>query len=264
MKLTDRKRARSWVLVISAVALVLLLSTPFFGAYSGGLVYHLTCGPVGRAVAVERLWTPEILVNSPYGGSANATYSAPGGGWQSSTSVSNGSAGGLFSLDNWTVFVTGSLTVLGPGVNQLCSQSYTAMDARGGSEVGIDLLPANSTSDAQEPTQISEWDFVSHATYGSIVFANGYTPNATNLLDSCNSTGTGLPDQPLRSSALQVKVPVTLGGQVVNVTASLPDSVSFTYSFGIPGTWHFTDLSSGNQARGGGLAFDFAPCSTFG
>ncbi len=240
----------------------LALLTPLFAASSGGLVYHYTCGRTGAPLAVERLWTPMILVNSPFGGVANATYTVPGVEW--STSAKNGSADGLFSLDNWTVYATGALAVPGPGLNEPCRQSYTALDLRGSSIAGVTLLPVNTTTDAQEPTQISQLDVLTRTVYGSVIFANGYVPGTPTVFDSCGSPGLGLPTQPFRSTALLLQIPYILGNQVVNVSATLPDAVSFTYGFGIAGIWHFTDPNSGEHPSGGGLAFDYAPCSSAG
>ena len=64
-----------------------------------------------------------------------------------------------------------------------------------------------------------------------------------------------------RSSHLTVDVPFSGVGGNGTVKTTLAYEANYTYEFpaGV-GTWSVDDLNLGDNAPGGGYAFDFAPC----
>ena len=100
---------------------------------------HYYCG-FGGTLWHGRLWTPVMLLNSPYGGNSQS-YSGESyasqysvAGFSSSTSsfnsftisASNGGSVGLFQLDNWTIYATQLNWTIAGGTNEGCSSSQTA------------------------------------------------------------------------------------------------------------------------------------------
>src|SRR5579875_3065719 len=140
----------SRLLILFTLLLLAFLSEPsYFIAsivpYCGS---HLICS-LGSQIGTEQLWTPIILLNSPYGGSAVGSSSTStqssirivsgdpdyGGALietsatdsvTSQISESNGSAGGVFELDTWTFYQAVTVRVGGDGQDNPCTQPYVA------------------------------------------------------------------------------------------------------------------------------------------
>jgi len=134
-----------FMFVMIVLLLLLLLSLYVNTVSAGGNFdrFYLTCQ--ATPVSSQLLWTPIIIVASPYGGYATGSNSAYS--WGSFTfafaeytsytyttqheltdqiSASNGEVIGLFELDNWTIYKLQTITEIGIGNNNPCAASYTA------------------------------------------------------------------------------------------------------------------------------------------
>src|SRR5258708_20840797 len=147
-------------LLVATLGVGVLVALPAVGS-SWGATEHLVCTVVGTG-PTERLWPPVILLNSPFEGSSNgsAVVDRSGTGAESwSVGASNGSSGGLFSLDNWSLETQRTEWTLGPGANSPCSPTWAAVDTSraSGRGAGLELataalLPPGSPSDRSTPT----------------------------------------------------------------------------------------------------------------
>ncbi len=147
---------------------------------------------LGNPVGSTYLWTPIILVNSPYGGSASATSSQSFkvkyamAGFSSCTQttqtsrlshIKNGAAEGLFGLDQWTVYpIVLKYSPTGgpcPGpkpanyVAEITNTKYNGINCMSTKN----LLPSGSKSDVNELTHFSKSGF------NSVIFHNGFNNN---------------------------------------------------------------------------------------
>jgi hypothetical protein len=238
------------------------LTFPSIGVGPYGPVGHVGCVP--SSMNVSRFWTPMILLNSPVGGSSQAKFYAAGDGW--SISASNGSADGLFELDNWSLDRLTTEWLLGPGPNAPCASAFGATDVSripgGGLAGGIltmGLLPENSTSDATELTHFSYPDFVFYGRsvpYPSVIFHNSFTAATETTYPACG--GGAVANIPATATSSQVSVTVEFqdGPSVIVVNATVADSESFTYTLSpdATGTWAIDEVNAP------GFAFAWTPC----
>jgi hypothetical protein len=161
-----RRSAPSVAISISvgvAIALVLLVGVPF-------IVRPVTSCTLGSEVGSAWIWTPQILVNVPDGGSGswdtnggNWTFTSgsvvmgkvPLGGTASlSPGVNETGIVGVVGLAHWGFFATHNIST-GFGTDDPCTQPYVAgLEAPlmcGGSGNLTTILPlANNSSDANE------------------------------------------------------------------------------------------------------------------
>jgi hypothetical protein len=254
------------LLAAGVAAFVVLAGLPFLVSTSYGVIEHRVCASTGP-LATVLLWTPVILLNSPYGGNSTGSAvtvgpaDAPAAIW--SINLSAGRAGGLFSLDNWSLEHEQTDWAVGPGGASACSSSYVARDAnRTGVDYAGNLLhtaylgmSANFT-DANESTNWSgEW---LGRSYGSVQFNNSYSPPTDGAYLACGNDAAGWADH-ASSSTLDVAVPFSLDGRPLLIPTSLmtPDSYEYSIPAGPTGTWSVSDLASG---PGGGLAFQWMGC----
>ncbi len=231
-------------------------------------VYCLNAG----SVASQQLWTPVILLNSPYDGSSSGSstsststsytfsFSYPSTKVTTSTSSyasselsdSNGAASGFFQLDTWTVYKLETETAPGAGYTP-CSASYMAEIT--GTSSGIwttYLLNPGTSSDSSEPTTAS------HNGYNSVQFYNGYsghTGTYYNCAPSGVSTGT------TTQTSVSTSPTVSFDGYSVSGSISMQSSQStaFTYNFPNDGTWYWSTLDG--SANNGAWAFDYVSSS---
>lgn len=242
---------RRLLLILGAVALSLLTATAVAtpAVLSWSPVDHYEC-QTGPALASEVLWTPLGFLNSPYGGSANATFSDyPGGGVALQTS----NASVMFMTEQWTLHTVGRVLVAGPGANSGCPAFTATSSITGYTQYHTAwLLPPNATSDAGEKTSVA-WEGVV-----SVTFNNSYAL-ASRTVSTC-----GTPTPVVLSAAssdVAIEVPFDWNGSAVTVPATVSYAGSYTYVFpGDFGTWSVDDLAAGAGAPGGGLAFSFTPC----
>jgi len=150
---------------------------------------HMVC-TLGSQVATEQLWTPIILLNSPYGGTSQGTSTIQttssikfvsgdpdyGGALveisntnsiASKINETNGGAEGVFELDTWTIYNAVTVWVGGDGQDNPCTQPYVAkITAHSGNLYATLLLSLGTKSDVNEPTSINS------AGYSSVIFHN--------------------------------------------------------------------------------------------
>lgn len=243
-------RPRFIIAVGAAVAAVILLTSPLL---VGGIPYHLACQQGSQAFNTA-LWTPIVISNSPFGGTANATGAMlaaglPVPGLGGTVSATNGSTEGLFALMPWSVFSLSSGWVLGLGQNQPCSSHYDAVQdftpillPSGAFTASFELAPPGSMSTQGIP------DSFFSAGASSVIF-NPNFQNATGGLATCQGGGA---TQYLSLSA----VLVAISGHGLTVPAIVPDVTVYTYRFpGSFGAW------ATDQSASAGLAFQYSTCT---
>jgi hypothetical protein len=107
--------------VVGVVIVVVLMAPALAGA---GLLFHVQC-QLTKNLGTESIWTPAAVVNSPPNGTAvgwaNGSVLGPYSG--SEVGFGNGSAEVVEADLNWTVFDTGMVWTLGPGVPEVCTVS---------------------------------------------------------------------------------------------------------------------------------------------
>ncbi len=147
---------------------------------------------LGNPVGSTYLWTPLILVNSPYGGCASASASqsfkvkysvvdwsscTQSGSTSKLSGIKNGAAEGYFGLDQWTIYpVVLKWSPSGGGcpgpkpanyVAEITNTKYDGTDHI----TTYNLLPPGSKSDSNEITHFTKNGF------NSITFYNGFNTN---------------------------------------------------------------------------------------
>lgn len=232
------------VALVIGVTLIPLVLSPW------SLIVHFECRP-GVAIATQDLWTPEVLVNAPYGGFGNGTGSVVAE-TALNTTVSNASAEGLFELREWTVATPVRTLVAGPGANAFCG-SYLATSRTLGDYASHTLLAMrNATSDAGQNVSFS---FFGH---DSVVFHNGYAESDFTV-GTCHRGGVRLATN---AAWMAVEIPFAVGGSNRTVPATIQGAFNYTYSLpGGFGVWSIDDLNLGANAPGGGYAFSYTPCA---
>lgn len=248
----------------------------FFVTNGSVLIQATSKGPInqvcvlGSAVASEQLWTPIVLINSPYSGSAQGsssqtasttfTFTSGPVNLKSSTSsttteslsVNNGAALGLFELDTWTVYRTYNAE---GGGDAPCTQSYVAkITSRGTSYYDYTLKESGSTSDENEPTTFS------HDGYSSVPFSNGYSAETGNI-DTCSApSGSVTTFQTQTTTLSSSSITLTIDGYSTSGTATMTSSSTqtFTYNFPSGGSWNYQTLYSSSNY--GAWAFAYVGC----
>ncbi len=267
-----------FVTVILLLLLPLSLYISTVGASGNFDHFYLTCQ--ATPVSSQLLWTPIIIVASPYGG--NATGSSSVYSWGSFTfafaeytsytfttqhettneiGASNGEVVGLFELDNWTIYKLQTVSAIGIGNNNPCAASYTAqLTAHSNYKQTYTLLPCGSKVDSNIPQSFSMTDNQNHQVYSSVILPSlDYTTDQGGV-GTCNSVG--VTQSVTASQWITGSIGISISGYSVSgslaITQGSGNSVTFTYTFPKNGVWTWTYLSG--QASPG-LAFNYAPCS---
>jgi hypothetical protein len=247
------------------IVLVLLLATssPMPGE-------HYACVR-GSLAATEYNWTPEVILNSPFGGEGVMTYQDPlgaGGG-----PAQNGISTVTFDMVEWNLTNVDRTLVLGIAPSAPSCPSYDVTSSRhsppwqtAGGCAGCEILGYGNVTDAVEPTQFN-LSLAGSAGVTSVIFHNEFTAQNDGIVSTC-----GGPFQELSTTAsnLAFQVPFSTPhgelrfNETVYTAFGFPSgsySANFTYAFAADfGTWKIDNLSLGPNAPGGGLAFSFAPC----
>jgi hypothetical protein len=249
------ERPSGWTIAYAVVLTGIVLVVGTSGPWSPvGFAEHRTC-LASLDLQNDLLWTPVALENSPYGGWArtSAVTSENSYGFETvGLNDSSGSASGVFSLDNWSIFRESNVTTLGPGPNLRCGGAFTAVDETraagkfsGQNVSSAMLLAPGAESDANEPTQVNlsaPIPFFREALFPSTIFDDRFV-----AASSVTSTCTGPSSASTWSSAVtELKVPYTAAGSTVLIPVVLPALVSYTYGVGdSPGGMWSIDTSSG-------------------
>lgn len=270
----------NYLLIISVFILVTNL-TNVANAQSQPLLQtsHYACF-LGNAVFTRPNWTPIILLNLPYGGSANAaqqttvygSFTIAGLSFSSQSSFTNniqaqnGQAAGLFSLDNWTWYQATTKLVPGEGKDKPCPGPYVPEDTyHSNNIITYDLLKQGNTSDENEPTSFWYQDPFTHISYPSITFQNGYSVNNYGYRSTCSGPSTQVTLSQTILNQVSFSVSASYNGVQYSVSGLLEfvigssNTQSYTYYFpGYYGTWLLDSLYASNQA--GALAFKYIHC----
>ena len=146
---------------------------------------------LGSPVKSVKLWTPVILLNSPYKGCASASSGQSFkvqydmSGFQSCTEtttttdlsgIKNGEAKAYSQLDNWTIYpVVLKYSPGGGGCPGPKPANYVAeITSTTGKYVPYTVEASGSKSDCYEPSSFTYHD------YNSVFFCNGFNPNTWN------------------------------------------------------------------------------------
>lgn len=228
---------------ITAVAvvafLVALVVSPLIPS-GGGVAYHYEC-IAGSEAVIGTYWTPLLILNSPYGGFANGSAKPS---WTSQNdsapvnlSESNGSAAGIFVLDQWSMISLATRLVGGPGWNHSCSESKEALvsvhaitfslNGTPSWYLTVPLLHSGSTNDSIAPPRFN------YSGYSSVVFGAEFQNNAGGI-GTCYGPGFGTT---LTEAGIQFELPTVSANTTVLVPAKLQVSVLDHYFFpGVPAT----------------------------
>ncbi len=250
--------------IATGVALGLVVSlTVLSGTWNP--LEHTACLDSNLVAQEAHRWDPAILINSPYGGSANGTahslVPSPAGEFLGiGTSTANGTTGGIFvESSNASLFQLRNATVSGLGSNDLCRATYSVSlhsDIYGSG--GVQIPTISNLTDAGEATNLSVDDLSSNLFYVSY-FDNGFSvANAPNIT-TCGEGGMALPVQ---SAYLTIGIPFNFDGRNLTMSYVLPYVQDFVYHFPPSfGTWAVDNLSA-LGGPGGGWAFDYlGPCA---
>ncbi len=260
-------RRRGWIPVVAAAVIILgaLLVSPVLSG--DGLVFHRTCTR-GAIVASELLWTPLIEANAPLKGNVSGgtlQFSNQGGTGYQQIALTDGQAGAVFTLDNWSIFREVQSYTLGPGAGERCSSPFAAVDENrlsltqglGGDHLRTYYLAPTGTSvDAGIPSQFNLSDGSLPFTYPSVVIRDAFTVGSATPVPSVTTCGD--PSyKVLYWNLTQVTVGVPLPSSLGNltITAQLAQTSHLDYWFAPNGgTWEYSHTSSS------GLAFSYQPC----
>ncbi len=252
-----------------------------------GIWYPVTECVQGSQVEQVYLWTPVILLNSPYGGSATGSssqtvyggFSVSSGGlsYSSSTSTltadkvsaSNGQSVGDFQLDQWTVYNAVDKTVLvTSGYGDPCTQPYVAkITQTTGDYSSGTLLPAGSQNDNNVATSYTAQAYLNGywAYYNSVKFNIDYTNSPSGSISTNGAGATySVAQQYVTKYSFSISAglstPVTGTGSVQE-TATVSwwfwTSYGTSYTYTFPSwyaEWYYQDLGAGNS---GGWAFSY-------
>jgi hypothetical protein len=256
---------------VAPIVLASLAGVPLVMGWSSGLIEHTQCQRTGGSW-VERLWTPVLILNSPYLGnaSASALLASPNqiGSESVSLTAQNGATVAIFSLDNWSVSAQRTVMVAGPGIGGSCASPFQAVDDSrsqaaysGPIRQSVYLQSAPGLNDQAIPDHVALADpsgGSSSRMYDSVVYDATFRSSTLPAVVSCQDFHQGAIPQPA-TGQLPVSVPVW-GAGATSVEVVLPSSATFSYN--IPataqGTWQVDDLASGGVS---GLAFEWSACA---
>lgn len=268
------------------VGLLAVLGIPTLGTE---LVGAVTPPPPGwicvrdNPIATVQLWTPSVMANSPYLGSATGSYSVSTYGsftftagpitLSSSTSSSvtayvsssNGAALGQFQLDTWTIYPVHNER---SPFYQGCTQNYVAEITTLGNVYSgaVTLVPAGTTGDASEMTSFTLGG------HDSIVFHNGWS-RSSGIVETCGLGAWSYAVSQSTSTSLSVSVSATISGGttvtasgVLGITVASGTGNDNSFSYYIPansGIYSYYNLKGGQTGPiNGALAWQWYPCIT--
>ncbi len=268
------------VSAVIAIGIAILFAVPATATAQPQFDHPLYGCTESGTVASQVLWTPALLVASPYKGSATGSTGQSSFGsftfafaqftsitsttseaQTSQLSVSNGEYAGLFYPDTWTEYSLKTFEYFGTGQSNPCTASYldeiTSQSTYG---QGKDLLPSGSTSDVNVPGSFSMLDTQNGQTYSSVQLTGlSYTANDGGY-GSCNIQGQytySVSASTWASGGITIPIGTDLQSSFAITQGSSTNTV-YTYTFpGDTGTWSWTTLSGQSSP---GLSFTFAPC----
>jgi hypothetical protein len=287
-KLKSNKRITSPFITIPFIVLVLAMPNILFNFVASSPIpsfdrYYETCEMT--PVSNETLWTPVLLLTSPYGGTSTGSNSISSWGSFSfeftndfsltsstskeltySISASNGAVVGLFELTNWTIYKLTTVWEIGIGNNNPCKASYTAGITSawfdGNAMQTYILLPSGSQVDNNIPTSFNMVFAINHVSYPSVIFSSlDFNSSAIKGYFSDCYGGVGTNITVGASNWIEGSITIPNYGISGGLTITQGSSTSTVYTYTIPngvyGTWVYSTLSG--QANPG-LAFSYSAC----
>lgn len=247
-----RRRRIELVVVTAAVIAILIFVLPLIGAW--GLPYHWACERESE-LGYADFWTPLVLLNSPFQGTANATGTLllngePIPGAAGSIEATNGSSVGLFGLVRYLIFPMSTYLEFGAGRSAPCTAPMEAVV--GGYFVnpntGAAVTPVELASAGRMATQGVQAGFTLDTYHtvgwGSMDYNFSVQPEAN--LTSCES---------IRLFPVYDQLNVTIQYEDSNLSIVLTSLQVFYYNLPPPGNWLVQNTASGTWA------FDFRTAS---
>jgi hypothetical protein len=253
---------------------------------SGGLQtedYHYDC-ELGSLVGTQLLWSPAILLNSPYLGSASGfsaistTASAKGvftmpfgsvditqtetQSTSQSFSIGSGQAAGGFFLYQWDVYSIYTQSFPSAGVQDPCTSSYTAMLT--GKPLVFQVIPIPiggsynpATSDANEANTVQ--GYYKGQYYPSVSFDNSYGSSNFYTESTCayQPTTEGNSNQQTTNLGLTVTVPTSKGPISVSGQFDMSTSTTNAFTYNFPAGYAWEQDYLGIASGAGGMAFSW-------
>lgn len=236
--------------IVAVVVLVLLLVLPLIGAW--GLPYHLVCNR-GSEIVYGQFWTPIVLVNAPFNGTASATGAITSdgeavAGAAGSIQTSNGSSKGLFALAPWAIYSTSTSLGLGAGPAAPCRGSSIAIMAPiivGDPTTGALVTPVSLAGSGSMMTRGVQTNFTLDG-YRSVDWNMNYN---TSIPPAANQTSCA----PTSLLPVQGRLNITIPFQNSGQNAVVSSIQVFDYFLPPPGNWLIQNTLSGTWA------FDYHP-----
>lgn len=250
MAAAPRARARRVVLVVAIVVVLVVaggLGTYYFVSESSS---HPCVA--GSVVATENhTLTPQMLLNSPYLGSAQGIYLGVSPSNLSNSGpigdASNGSVWAHFEDFRWTIHEG-----VHEGTSNVCIGQFFLSQTDNFSG-GTQSLGWELRNDSSEQDWVGD-----NGTGYALVFLNNSFTRATSSVSTC---GLGSETLGLTSEHYSMRLPVWIRGLPENVTVEVDALVSFTYVFPANGGSWLVDNLSAPGGPGGGWAFSYSPCA---
>jgi len=233
----------------------------------------------------ETLWTPVLLLTSPYGGTSTGSYSISSWGSFSfeftndfsltsstsekltySISASNGAVVGIFELTNLTIYKVTTVWEIGTGNNDPCKASYTAVITsawfdRNAMQIYV-LLPSGSQVDNNILTFFNMVFNRNYVSYPSVIFSSlDFNSTAIKGFFSDCYSGVRTNITVGASNWIEGYIEIPNYGISGGFTITQGSSTSTVYTYIIPngiyGSWTYSTLSGQPNP---GLAFSYSAC----
>jgi hypothetical protein len=245
--------ARTTVLFACLAAIVLVAAVVVYVENSTSQVApgaHIICELT--AGGATWIWIPVFILNSPFGGLANATMTEEN--QTAATSAVNGSVLANFRLDRVETILLSNVSQSGNGRSSPCGQSVREVDAYSSNvSVQIGLQSAGSQDDTYGPTSLNITDPSNGSVFSSATVDDRYLQPSGGTVNGCVS-----PPSPLERNVTEENFTLPSQSTSRGLTGALTvaDNVTYLYSFqGTVGSWNVDQLTSGADS------FDYLPCS---
>jgi hypothetical protein len=257
-----------------AVATAVFAGTSIIPYYQG----HFVCVE-GRVVKSQLNWTPNLLVNSPFGGYGNVTYTLPPPGDRSGGGGSqfNGTSGSVIWPVYWNLSTEHRVLVDGVGTDARCpplevqvGKGPYASGLPFGGCGGCPIPVVTNTTDIGEATHVSYNSTNGNPPTWTVIWNNSFTIDNQGQISTCGGAAKW---GSLTTHNLTFQVPFATGNGTFAFNETIYTSYSpiaplgsytASFSYWFPpnfGTWQIDNLSAPG-GPGNGWAFNFVgPCS---
>jgi hypothetical protein len=234
---------------------------------------HYTCVR-GTLVKSQFNWTPDLLMNSPFGGKGVDSYSLPPVGAQSGGGTQfNGTSSSVIWPSLWNLSTVQRVLVNGAGADAQCPQyevdegsafSYLSGLPFGGC-AGCPITVVNNTTDRGEASQVSYNSTNGGPRTWSVIWDNAFTVDNQGQISTC---GAGARWANLTTHNFTFEVSFSTAKGTLDFNESIysaygvsppPWNYTASFSYWFPanfGTWQLDNLSAPG-GPGGGWAFNF-------